>query len=47
MDGLSLNITQTQIEKLKALFPEAVSEGKLGWAHFAEETDHRKINAML
>jgi len=31
MDGLSLNITQTQIDKLKALFPEAVSEGKVDW----------------
>ena len=29
MDGLSLNIAETQVEKLKALFPEAVSEGKV------------------
>jgi hypothetical protein len=35
MDGISLNITQTQIEKRKALFPEAVSEGKVDWIFIA------------
>ncbi len=31
MDGKSLNIPQTQLEKLKELFPEAISEGKVDW----------------
>ena len=29
MDGKSLNIKQEQLDKLKELFPEAVSEGKV------------------
>ncbi|MBW1612603.1 MAG: site-specific DNA-methyltransferase [Deltaproteobacteria bacterium] len=31
MDGNSLNIKQDQIEKLKTLFPEAITEGKVDW----------------
>lgn len=31
MDGMSLDIQQTQLEKLRALFPEVVSEGKVDW----------------
>jgi adenine-specific DNA-methyltransferase len=31
MDGKSLDIQQTQLEKLKELFPEAISEGKVDW----------------
>lgn len=31
MDGKSLDIQQTQLEKLKRLFPEAISEGKVDW----------------
>ena len=31
MTGESLNIHQQQIEKLKQLFPEAVTEGKVDW----------------
>jgi adenine-specific DNA-methyltransferase len=31
MDGYSVNIKQDQIEKLKELFPEAVTEGKVDW----------------
>ncbi len=31
MDGKSLDIQQTQLEKLKELFPEAISEGKIDW----------------
>jgi adenine-specific DNA-methyltransferase len=31
MDGKSLDIQQTQFEKLKELFPEAISEGKIDW----------------
>ena len=31
MDGKSLDIPQTQLEKLAALFPEAISEGKIDW----------------
>ncbi|MDP2884304.1 MAG: site-specific DNA-methyltransferase [Ignavibacteria bacterium] len=31
MDGKSLDIEQTQLEKLKAAFPEAVTEGKIDW----------------
>ena len=31
MDGKSLNIQQTQLEKLKELFPEVISEGKVDW----------------
>lgn len=31
MDGKSLDIQQTQIEKLKELFPESISEGKIDW----------------
>lgn len=31
MDGKSLDIQQTQLEKLKELFPEALSEGKVDW----------------
>jgi adenine-specific DNA-methyltransferase len=31
MDGNSLDIQQTQLEKLKELFPEAISEGKVDW----------------
>ena len=29
MDGLSMNIEQTNLDKLRSLFPECVSEGKL------------------
>ena len=29
MDGLSMNIEQTNLDKLRAVFPECVSEGKL------------------
>lgn len=29
MDGLSMNIEQTNLEKLRSVFPECVSEGKL------------------
>ena len=29
--GESLNITQDQIEKLKSVFPEVVTEGKIDW----------------
>jgi adenine-specific DNA-methyltransferase len=31
MDGKSLDIQQTQLEKLKELFPEVISEGKVDW----------------
>lgn len=31
MDGTSLDIQQTQLEKLKELFPEVISEGKVDW----------------
>ena len=31
MDGQSLNIKQDHIEKLKTLFPEAITEGKVDW----------------
>jgi len=31
MDGKSLDIQQTQLDKLKELFPEAISEGKVDW----------------
>jgi adenine-specific DNA-methyltransferase len=31
MEGESLNIIQDQLEKLKQLFPETVSEGKIDW----------------
>jgi adenine-specific DNA-methyltransferase len=31
MDGKSRDIQQTQLEKLKELFPEAISEGKVDW----------------
>ena len=31
MTGESLNIQQDQLEKLKQLFPEAITEGKLDW----------------
>lgn len=31
MDGKSLDIKQTQLEKLKAAFPEAVSEERIDW----------------
>jgi adenine-specific DNA-methyltransferase len=31
MNGQSLDIRQTQLEKLKELFPEVVSEGKVDW----------------
>jgi len=31
MDGKSLDIEQTQLEKLKELFPEVISEGKVDW----------------
>lgn len=31
MDGESLNITKDQIEKLKSVFPETVTEGKIDW----------------
>ncbi|MCF8234440.1 MAG: site-specific DNA-methyltransferase [Bacteroidales bacterium] len=31
MDGNSLDIQQIQLEKLKELFPEAISEGKVDW----------------
>lgn len=31
MDGKSLDIQQTQFEKLKELFPEAINEGKVDW----------------
>lgn len=31
MEGESLNITNDQIEKLKQLFPETVTEGKIDW----------------
>ncbi len=31
MNGESLNIKQEQIEKLKSLFPEVISEGKIDW----------------
>lgn len=41
MDGLSLNITQTQVEKLKALFPEAVSQmGVMGILGLARNDSH-------
>lgn len=29
MDGLSMNIEQTNLDKLRSVFPECVSEGKL------------------
>jgi len=48
MDGLSLNITQTQIDKLKALFPETVSEGKvIALDRLFEGNDQLKTNTML
>lgn len=31
MNGESLNIQQDQLEKLKQLFPEAITEGKIDW----------------
>lgn len=31
LGGKSLNITATQLEKLKELFPQAVSEEKIDW----------------
>jgi adenine-specific DNA-methyltransferase len=31
MNGESLNITQDQLEKLKSVFPEVVTEGKIDW----------------
>src|SRR3989339_1329397 len=31
MDGKSLNTLQDQVEKLKQIFPEAVTEGKIDW----------------
>lgn len=31
MDGKSLDIEQTQLEKLKVAFPEAVTEGRIDW----------------
>jgi len=31
MEGESLNIIQDQLEKLKQLFPEAITEGKVDW----------------
>src|SRR3970040_651983 len=31
MNGKSLDILQDQVEKLKQLFPEAVTEGKIDW----------------
>ena len=31
MTGESLNIIQDQLEKLKQLFPETVTEGKIDW----------------
>jgi len=31
MDGKSLNITDEKIEKLKAIIPEAFTEGKVDW----------------
>ena len=31
MDGTSLDIQQTQLEKLKEVFPEVISEGKVDW----------------
>ena len=29
IDGLSMNIEQTNLDKLRSVFPECVSEGKL------------------
>ena len=29
MDGLSMNIEQTNLDKLRSVFPECFSEGKL------------------
>ncbi len=29
MDGMSMNIEQTEMEKLKAVFPQCFAEGKL------------------
>ena len=29
IDGLSMNIEQTEMEKLKAVFPQCFAEGKL------------------
>ena len=29
LDGLSMNIEQTNLDKLRSVFPECVSEGKL------------------
>ena len=29
MDGLSMNLEQANLEKLRSVFPECVSEGKL------------------
>lgn len=31
MEGESINIISEQIEKLKQLFPETISEGKIDW----------------
>ncbi|PIP77746.1 MAG: hypothetical protein COW85_07345, partial [Ignavibacteria bacterium CG22_combo_CG10-13_8_21_14_all_37_15] len=31
MKGKSLDIQQNQLEKLKQLFPEAITEGKVDW----------------
>jgi len=31
MTGESLDIVQDQFEKLKQLFPEAITEGKIDW----------------
>ena len=31
MDGKSLDINESQIDKLKQLFPEAITEGKVDW----------------
>jgi adenine-specific DNA-methyltransferase len=45
MDGNSLNIVQEQINKLKELFPEIVSEDKIDWERLrAEDTVNLSCN---
>ena len=43
MEGESLNIIQDQLEKLKQLFPEAITEGKVDWEKLQATQAHVRI----